>query len=173
MTWGILWFVAQALLPVDHRRGHRPAASSRRTAGRCWPGPRSVLGLAVTISFCGVMRHRAAVANWLQAAFRMIQLLGDHAAGTGAAPPQQVPTGEVVATVASDAQRVGGMYDVLARFAGASSRTSSSPSSCCEISVPLGLLVLIGVPIVTAALGGLIAPLAPPAGRPSASRSAG
>ena len=75
-----------------------------------------------------MMRHRAAVANWLQAAFRVIQLIGTHAAGRGEALPARSPTGEVVATVASDAHRIGGMYDVSAPGSPAPSpRTSSSP----------------------------------------------
>jgi ABC-type multidrug transport system fused ATPase/permease subunit len=158
MTWGTLWFVAQALLPVTIGEAidHGVVARDGR-ALLAWAGV--VLALAVTVSFCGVMRHRAAVANWMQAAFRMIQLLGDHTAGTGAALPQQIPTGEVVATVASDAQRVGSVYDVFARFTGGVVAYGVVAVILLEISVPLGLLVLIGVPIVTAALGGLIAPL--------------
>jgi ABC-type multidrug transport system fused ATPase/permease subunit len=158
MTWGILWFVAQALLPatigqaIDHGVIARDDAALVRWAA-------VVLGLAVTIAFCGIMRHRAAVASWMQAAFRMTQLLGEHAARTGEALPRQIATGEVVATVASDAQRVGGMYDVFARFAGAVASYVVVAVIMLSISVPLGLLVLIGVPIVTAALGVLIGPL--------------
>ncbi len=158
MTWGTLWFAAQALLPATIGAAINQgviAGDGRALVG--WAGV--VLALAVTVSFCGIMRHRAAVANWLQAAFRVIQLLGEHTAGTGSALPQQIPTGEVVATVASDAQRVGGMYDVFARFTGAVVAYVIVAVILLRISVPLGLLVLIGVPIVTLALGGLIVPL--------------
>jgi len=158
MTWGTLWFVAQALLPVTIGEAiDRGVIAHDGRALVEWA--LVVLGLAVSVSFFGIMRHRAAVANWLQAAFRMIQLLGDHTATTGSALPQQVPTGEVVATVASDAQRVGGMYDVFARFTGAVASYVVVAVILLRISMPLGLLVLIGVPIVTAALGLLIGPL--------------
>jgi ABC-type multidrug transport system fused ATPase/permease subunit len=158
MIWGTLWFVAQALLPVTIGEAiDKGVVAHDGRALLAWAGV--VLALAVIISFCGIMRHRAAVANWLQAAFRMIQLLGEHTARSGAALPQQIPTGEVVATVASDAQRVGGMYDVFARFTGAVVAYVVVAVILLRISVPLGLLVLIGVPIVTAALGVLIGPL--------------
>jgi ABC-type multidrug transport system fused ATPase/permease subunit len=158
MTWGILWFVAQALFPVTIGTAiDRGVISHDGRALLGWSGV--VLGLAIATSFFGIMRHRAAVANWLQAAFRMIQLLGEHAARTGEALPRQIATGEVVATVASDAQRVGGMYDVFARFAGAVVAYVVVAVILLEISVPLGLLVLLGVPVVTGALGILIRPL--------------
>jgi ABC-type multidrug transport system fused ATPase/permease subunit len=158
MTWGILWFLAQALFPVTIGTAiDRGVITHDGRALLGWSGV--VLALAVATSFFGIMRHRAAVANWLQAAFRMIQLLGEHAAWTGEALPRQIATGEIVATVASDAQRVGGMYDVFARFAGAVVAYVVVAVILLEISVPLGLLVLLGVPVVTAALGILIRPL--------------
>ena len=103
----------------------------------------------------------------------MIQLLGEHTAGTGSALPQQIPTGEVVATVASDAQRVGGMYDVFARFTGAVVAYVIVAVILLRISVPLGLLVLIGVPIVTAGPRGADRAAAPPPGRAARARRAG
>src|SRR6185437_7126730 len=48
-------------------------------------------------------------------------------------------------TVASDAQRVGGMYDVFARFTGAVASYVVVAVILLRISMPLGLLVLIGV----------------------------
>ncbi len=158
MTWGVLWFVAQALMPVTIGAAIDQGVVARDGGALLrWAGV--ALALAVAVAICGTMRHRSAVASWMQAAFRMIQLLGDHTASTGAALPQQVPTGEVVATVASDAQHVGGAYDTFARFSGGVVAYVLVAVILLRISVPLGLLVLVGVPIVTAALGGLIAPL--------------
>ena len=68
----------------------------------------------------GALRHRFAVVNWLAAAFRAHSAGGLQDAPTPAqALPRTMPTGEVVATVASDAMRVGGLYDTSARFIGA------------------------------------------------------
>jgi ABC-type multidrug transport system fused ATPase/permease subunit len=158
MFWGIAWFVAQALMPATIGKAIDTGVvggSLRALLG--WTGV--VFGLAVVVGLCGMMRHRAAVANWLQASFRMIQLLGDHAASSGEALPRQIATGEVVATVASDAHRIGGAYDTSARFAGAIASYVVVAVIMLSISVPLGLLVLIGVPFVTLVLGILIRPL--------------
>jgi ABC-type multidrug transport system fused ATPase/permease subunit len=158
MSWGIAWFVAQALMPATIGKAIDTGVvggSLRALLG--WTGV--VFGLAVLVGLCGMMRHRAAVANWLQASFRMIQLIGDHAASSGEALPRQIATGEVVATVASDAHRIGGTYDVSARFAGAIASYVVVAIIMLSISVPLGLLVLIGVPFVTLVLGILIRPL--------------
>jgi ABC-type bacteriocin/lantibiotic exporter with double-glycine peptidase domain len=158
MCWGILWFVSQALMPATIGLAIDKGVVARDLGQLLiWSG--AVLGLAIATALSGLMRHRAAVANWLQASFRIIQLLGNHAAHTGEALPRQIATGEVVATVASDAHRIGGMYDVSARFAGAVASYVVVALVLLRTSVPLGLVVLLGVPVVTLALGILIRPL--------------
>jgi ABC-type multidrug transport system fused ATPase/permease subunit len=158
MFWGVAWFVAQALLPATIGRAiDAGVVVDDPSALLAWTG--AVLGLAILVGLCGAMRHRAAVANWMKAAYRVIQLIGDHAAASGEALPRQIATGEVVATVASDAHRVGGMYDVSARFAGAVASYVVVAVILLHTSVPLGLFVLLGVPLVTFALGILIRPL--------------
>ena len=78
-----------------------------------------LLGLGATTAAAGVMRHRFAVSNWLQASFRMAQIVAHHAARTGPAIKKGHSTGEVVATVSNDAMRAGGAFDITARLAGA------------------------------------------------------
>jgi ABC-type multidrug transport system fused ATPase/permease subunit len=158
MFWGILWFVGQSLMPATIGKAIDNGVVVHDLAALLW-WTGAVFALAILVGLCGAMRHRAAVANWLQAAFRMIQLLGDHAARSGEALPRQIATGEVVATVASDAHRIGGMYDVSARFVGAIASYVVVAVILLRTSVPLGLVVLLGVPVVTLALGGLIGPL--------------
>ena len=116
LFWGVVWMVAQALIPVAVGRGIDEGLVARDD-GRLlmWSG--AVLVLALVQAGAGVLRHRVAVANWLQASFRAIQLLGHHVARTGEALPRAVPTGEVVSTVSNDALRLGGAYEVSARFA--------------------------------------------------------
>lgn len=158
MTWGVVWFVAQALMPATIGKAiDNGVVAHDLSTLLLWAG--AVLALALITALSGMMRHRAAVANWMQAAFRMIQLLGTHAARTGEALPRRIPTGEVVATVASDAQRIGGMYDVTARFTGAIASYVVVAVVLLRTSVTLGLVVLLGVPVVTTALGVLIRPL--------------
>jgi len=156
--WGMLWMVGQALVPVAVGRGvNEGVVAGDGRALLLWSA--AVLGLAALQAGAGVLRHRVAVSNWLQASFRCVQLLGHHAARTGEALPRTVPTGEVVATVTNDAMRLGGAFDATARFAGAVASYAVIAVVLVRISLPLGLLVLVGVPVLTAALGVLVRPL--------------
>ena len=158
MVWGVLWMVAQALIPVAVGRGiSAGVVGGDDRALLTWSG--AVLVLALVQAGAGVLRHRVAVANWLQASFRAAQLIGHHTARTGEALPRTVPTGEVVSTVSNDAMRLGGAYDVSARFAGAIASYVVIAVVLLRISTSLGLIVLIGVPALTAVLGLLVKPL--------------
>ncbi len=158
MVWGVLWMVAQALIPVAVGRGiSAGVVGGNDRALLTWSG--AVLVLALVQAGAGVLRHRVAVANWLQASFRAAQLIGHHTARTGEALPRTVPTGEVVSTVSNDAMRLGGAYDVSARFAGAIASYVVIAVVLLRISTSLGLIVLIGVPALTAVLGLLVKPL--------------
>jgi len=158
MVWGVLWMVAQALIPVAVGRGiSAGVVAGDDRALLTWSG--AVLVLALVQAGAGVLRHRVAVANWLQASFRAAQLIGHHTARTGEALPRTVPTGEVVSTVSNDAMRLGGAYDVSARFAGAIASYVVIAVVLLRISTSLGLIVLIGVPGLTAVLGLLVKPL--------------
>src|SRR5271169_351628 len=116
--FGILWMASQAALwiVIAYAIGDSVKnGSSSELLG--WTAVAIGLGAAQAVS--GRMRHKYAVTNWLTATFRTIQLVGRHAARTGQALPATIPSGDVVNTVAADAMRIGGMFDVSARFAGA------------------------------------------------------
>lgn len=158
VLWGTVWMVSQALVPVAVGRGLSQGVVARDDrALLVWSG--AVLALALVQAGAGLLRHRAAVSNWLQASFRCIQLVGRHTAMTGEALPRAVPTGEVVSTVSNDAMRLGGAYDVSARFAGAIATYAVIAVVLLRISTGLGLVVLVGVPALTAVLGFLVKPL--------------
>jgi ABC-type multidrug transport system fused ATPase/permease subunit len=118
-----------------------------------------LVGLGAVGALAGAMRHRFAVENWLRASFRCMQLIGYKAADTGEALPRRMPTGEVVATVASDSMRLGGLYDVSARFAGAIVSYVVVAVILLSKSRPLGLVILIGVPVLVSTLSFILRPL--------------
>jgi ABC-type multidrug transport system fused ATPase/permease subunit len=158
VVWGVVWMVAQALIPVAVGRGvQQGVVENDSDALLRWSG--AVLVLALVQAGAGVLRHRTAVSNWLQASFRVAQLIGHHTATTGEALPRAVPTGEVVSTVANDAMRLGGAYDISARFAGSIASYAVIATLLLSISRSLGLLVLVGVPLLTGVLGLLVRPL--------------
>jgi len=156
--FGVIWMVSQALFPA--------AVGQAIDLGIIAANPRALLiwcgvlvALGAVSALAGTMRHRFAVENWLRASFRCMQLIGYKAADTGEALPRRMPTGEVVATVASDSMRLGGLYDVSARFAGAIVSYVVVAVILLSKSRPLGLVVLIGVPVLVSSLSLILRPL--------------
>jgi len=155
---GIVWMVAQALMPYALGRAVQDGLVERDAGALAiWAGV--LLGLGVVQAAAGVMRHRVAVLNWLQASYRLIQVVAHHAARAGPAVRAQLTTGEVVATVSNDALRAGGAFDITARLGGAVASYVVVAAVLLSASTELGLIVLLGVPLLAATLSTIIRPL--------------
>ena len=156
--FGVIWMVSQALFPAAVGQAiDLGIIANNQAALLTWGSVLVALGAVSALA--GAMRHRFAVENWLRASFRCMQLIGYKAADTGEALPRRMPTGEVVATVASDSMRLGGLYDVSARFAGAIVSYVVVAVILLSKSRPLGLVVLIGVPVLVSSLSLILRPL--------------
>ena len=156
--FGIGWMVSQALIwaavgaAIDHGVIHKNTGELF-----LWVGVVMALGLFQAI--CGALRHQLAVTNWMNASYMTVQVIGHHVAQTGTAVTDEIPSGDVVNTVASDAMRIGGAYDVLARFMGAIAAWIVVSFILISSSVELGLIVLIGVPVLASLTTPLMRPL--------------
>jgi ABC-type multidrug transport system fused ATPase/permease subunit len=157
VLWGCTWMVAQSIVPavigaaVD-------ALISRRThmfALDC----AIVLGLGVITATSGVLRHRCVVGNFLDVAYRTIQLVTDQVSRLGDTMARLVSTGEVVSVAAGDVADLGSVIDISARGSGAIAALISTALIMLSRSVTLGLIVLIGAPAMTALVGLLLRPL--------------
>ncbi|MCL3859946.1 ABC transporter ATP-binding protein [Actinotalea sp. K2] len=118
-----------------------------------------LLAVGLVQVVANVVGHRLEVENWLRAAFRTSQLVGHHVSRTGDAVTAELPTGEVVATVASDSLRVGEVFFVAARFIGGVVAYVMVAFLLLNSSVTLGVAVLVGLPAVAAVLALLVRPL--------------
>ncbi|WP_205471441.1 ABC transporter ATP-binding protein [Nocardioides sp. SYSU D00038] len=162
MCFGIVWMSSQAVMPaviglaIDHGVADRDGGALLRLAGLLL-----LVGLVQAAS--GIMRHRFAVTNWLVAAFRVVQLAGRQTVRLGGSLRRRTSTGEVVAIGSSDLSHIGQVMDVTARFAGAVVSFVLVAVILLQTSVTLGLVVLLGVPL----LMGLIAPVLRPLDRRS------
>ena len=156
--FGIGWMVSQALLwaavgaAIDHGIARHNEVELFR-----WVGIVMALGLFQAV--CGSLRHQLAVTNWMNAAYRTVQVIGHHISTTGTALTDEIPSGDVVNTVAADAMRIGGAYDVLARFIGSIVAWIVVSFILLSTSVELGLIVLIGVPLLAMFTVPLMRPL--------------
>jgi ABC-type multidrug transport system fused ATPase/permease subunit len=158
MFFGIVWMSSQAVLPfVIGRAIDRGVAAKDTQALLQYAG--LLLGIGLVQAASGIIRHRYAVTNWLTAAYRTVQLVGRHTVDLGATLPRKVSTGEVVAIGTSDISHLGQVMDVSARFAGAIVSFLLVSVILLHTSVTLGLVVLVGVPVLMLVVGPLLAPL--------------
>jgi ABC-type multidrug transport system fused ATPase/permease subunit len=158
MLLGITWMLCQAVMPaVVGRAIDRGVTAEDIGALLQWTG--LMLGIGVVQAAAGIMRHRFAVTNWLTAAYRVVQLVTRQATRLGATLPKRVATGEVVAIGTNDLSHIGNAMDVTARAAGAVVSFVVVAVLLLQTSVSLGLVVLIGVPVMLLALGPLLGPL--------------
>jgi ABC-type multidrug transport system fused ATPase/permease subunit len=155
---GILWMVSQAFMPAVVGKAIDAGIRARNLdALTVWA--LLLLGLGLVQAVAGVVRHRLAVFNWLSAAYRTVQLTIGQANRLGATLPKRLATGEVVSIGTADINHVGGALEITARAAGAVVGIVVVTTILLGTSVPLGLVVLIGVPVLVVVVGGLIPPL--------------
>jgi ABC-type multidrug transport system fused ATPase/permease subunit len=158
VLFGILWMVSQALMPFTIGRAIEDGIVARdNTALTLWC--LLLLGLGAMTAVAGVMRHRMAVFNWLQASFRMAQVVAHHASRAAPEVRGRLSTGEVVATISNDAMRAGGAFDITARLSGAIVSYIVVAFILLSSSIVLGLVVLVGVPVLVLGLGTIVRPL--------------
>lgn len=122
-----------------------------------WAGVILAAGL-IQIIASGI-GHRLDVLSWLRSALTISKLIGVKVAGSGDAISKELPTGEVVSSVTSDAHRIGDLYFQMARFVGSLATYVVVSYVMFQSSVKLGLILSIGLPVVSVGLLFLIKPL--------------
>jgi len=150
--------LALALMPAMIGRAIDRGLLQRSTSGLVtWAGV--VLGLALFTAFAGGMRHRSALTNWLAAAYITIQATSRHAVRVGADLPRLIASGDVLAIGTTDVESLGNSFDIWARLSGGIVSTIVVAIIMLTTSLPLGLVVLIGVPVMMASTVLLLRPL--------------
>jgi ABC-type multidrug transport system fused ATPase/permease subunit len=155
---GIIWMVAWALMPAAIGEAIDAGVVARDPSVLLFWGT-ALLGLGIVQSVAGIMRHRCAVVNWLSAAYRTVQLTVRQAGHLGAALPQRLATGEVVSIGTADINHIGNSIDITARASGAIVAIIVVTVILLSSSMPLGLVVVLGVPVLLVIVGLLIRPL--------------
>ncbi|SCL40909.1 ABC-type multidrug transport system, ATPase and permease component [Micromonospora pallida] len=155
---GVVWMVAQALAPAAIGKAIDTGLTARDPRALVTWGS-VLLGLGVVQAVAGVLRHRCAVYNWLAAAYRTVQLTVGAANRLGATLPRRVAAGEVVSIGTSDIGQIGSAMEILARGSGAVVALVTITVILLTASLPLGLVVVLGVPVLMATVGLLIRPL--------------
>lgn len=103
-------------------------------------------GIAIVRAAAEAMRNRAGISNWNQAAFRSVQILGHHLTRSGTALQRSRSVGEILA-VQGDAYSLAAIYFLLGGLTSALVSYSVVAVIVLRASVPLGIFVLVGVPL--------------------------
>ncbi|WP_460815010.1 ABC transporter ATP-binding protein [Nocardioides korecus] len=158
MLLGSIWMTSQAVMPaVIGRAIDRGVAARDGRALLAYAGLMLLVGLVQATS--GIARHRFAVTNWLVAAYRTVQLVARQSVRLGATLPRRASVGEVVAIGTTDLSHLGQVMDVSARFVGAIVSFVVVAVLLLRTSLTLGLVVLVGVPVLMLLVGPLLRPL--------------
>jgi ABC-type multidrug transport system fused ATPase/permease subunit len=155
---GTLWMLSQAAVPLVLGRT-LDAGVVHRDVAALGIGCAVLTALGAVSAGTGIMRHRMAVSNWMQAALRTQQLIGHHVADQGLAVGAATTTGEAVETVSADAPRIGDLFDVMARGSGAVVSYLAVSVLLFRIDPLIGLWVVLGVPALSATLAIVVRPL--------------
>lgn len=157
IVWGCAWMISQALVPAAI--GAAIDALAGRQKGAFTLDCLAVFGLGILAAIAGVLRHRRVVSNFLDAAYRIIQLVTAQSAALGNTLTKLITTGEVVSVGTADVDSIGSGIDVTGRGSGAVAAVIVVAVILLVRSLPLGLIVLIGAPVLTAFVGVLLKPL--------------
>jgi ABC-type multidrug transport system fused ATPase/permease subunit len=159
MTMGTTWMVSQALMPAAIGKAIDAGITQKDTSALLrWAGVLAVLSAVQVVT--GILRHRCVVANWLGAAYRTVQVTVRQAGHLGATLPKRLATGEVVSIGTSDVNQIGNALDITARSCGAVVAIITVTVILLLSSLPLGLVVVLGVPVLVAIVTVLVRPLA-------------
>ncbi|MFF5701376.1 ABC transporter ATP-binding protein [Streptomyces sp. NPDC012794] len=150
-VFGVLCTLAQALVPAAVALGiDRGLLQRDREALLLWGG--AVLALGVFQAVIGMLRDRASTTNRFGAVYGTTQLVVRHAADLGADLPRRASTGSVVSVSASDVGHLGTALEGTARGTGAVVSILFAAVFMLVTSWQLGLVVLVGVPLIAVAV---------------------
>lgn len=152
---GTLWMVC-LMLP--------PYLMQRAIDGGLQPGNTGVLigwvaalvAVAVLNAWLGIMRHRIMTRVRMDATFRTIKAVVKHSTRLGAELPRKVSVGEVASIGAADVALISQTLTFTGPGVGAVIAYLVAAALLLSVSVPLALVVLLGVPLLAVVIGPLL-----------------
>ncbi|QEV16506.1 ABC transporter transmembrane domain-containing protein [Streptomyces alboniger] len=119
----------------------------------------ALLGIGVLNAWLAIMRHRTMTRIRLDAYFRTVRLMVDHATRLGAALPRRVSVGEVVTIGHSDVGVISQTLTVTGPGVGAVIAYAGVAALLLSVSPLLAVVVLVGVPLLALLVGPLLSRL--------------
>jgi hypothetical protein len=158
VLFGVPWMLSIALVPAAIGKAVDDGLVARDPRALVtWAAAIMGLGLVSAVTTNG--RHWFAVRNWLISSFRTAVVTERAVRRAGPAVTRQMPAGQVVTSFASDFWRMGEVFDVTARLAGAIVSFIVVSAILLRGSVLLGVIMLVGGPLLLASLALVVRPL--------------
>ncbi|MDO5739382.1 MAG: ABC transporter ATP-binding protein [Ornithinimicrobium sp.] len=107
----------------------------------------------------GVFYHTVVVRSWLVASYGQTRLVTHKAVRLGHVLPRRAPTGEVLSVSGSDGEQFGHFVEIVSRLVGNVIAYLVVAAIVLQISVPLGLVVLLVAPLLVVVSMVLLRPL--------------
>jgi ABC-type bacteriocin/lantibiotic exporter with double-glycine peptidase domain len=158
MFFGVFSFASSAFQPFLLGRIIDSASASgldRTTLGSAGV----MLGVGILWIASNTIGHRWDITAWMHAAFRTSQLVTRTVSRSGHNITKELPTGEVVSSVANDTMRVGEVFGIAAQTIGSIAAYGIVMVLMFGQSLTLGVVIALGLPVVAAILALLVKPL--------------
>jgi ABC-type multidrug transport system fused ATPase/permease subunit len=158
MAFGVLGFTCSAFQPfllgqiID-------SASASGLSRPTWTWVGIMLGVGLVWIASNAIGHRWDIAAWMHAAFRTSQLVTRTVSRSGHNITKELPTGEVVSSVANDTMRIGEVFAIAGQAIGSIATYGIVVVLMLSQSVTLGVVIALGLPVVAAILALLVKPL--------------
>lgn len=155
---GVIWAAAQASIPailgvaLDQGLIHGDTTA-------LWFWAAVLVGIGVIQGGVGALRHRFAVTARLASTYWTTEIVDAHCVQLGAELSARVGGGEVVSVVAGDIPVIGSTFELFGQVAGSLVAFLGVAILLLCTSVTLGLVVLVGVPVLLVLLTAVTRPL--------------
>jgi ABC-type bacteriocin/lantibiotic exporter with double-glycine peptidase domain len=158
ILFGVVGFTCSAFQPFLLGRIIDSATASG--LGRTtWTWTGVMLGVGLVWIASNAIGHRWDITAWMHAAFRTSQLVTRTVSRSGHNITKELPTGEVVSSVANDTMRIGEVFAIAAQTIGSIVTYGIVVVLMLNQSLTLGLVIALGLPVVAAILALLVKPL--------------
>lgn len=156
--FGVLGFACSAFQPFFLGR-IIDSASASGLSPTTWTWAGVMLGVGLVWIASNAIGHRWDIAAWMHAAFRTSQLVTRTVSRSGHNITKELPTGEVVSSVANDTLRIGEVFAIVGQTIGSIATYGIVVVLMLNQSLTLGFVIALGLPVVAAILALLVRPL--------------
>ncbi|GAA4721490.1 ABC-type multidrug transport system, ATPase and permease component [Promicromonospora umidemergens] len=158
VAFGVLGFTCSAFQPFLLGR-IIDSASASGLSRTTWTWAGIMLGVGLVWIASNAIGHRWDITAWMHAAFRTSQLVTRTVSRSGHNITKELPTGEVVSSVANDTMRIGEVFAIAGQTIGSIATYGIVVVLMLSQSVTLGVVIALGLPVVAAILALLVKPL--------------